>query len=1152
MKLPEVIDMARTLGRTLGGLTSLGIRDRSVYDDVLRHTLVASPEIYGTWTVWEPGALGEDRQFRNRPGHDSTGRFIPFWFDGGGSVNVEPNTNYDRPGIGDYYLVPRQTRSERTIRKAPYVDCSGRHHYFTCHIVPIIRDGCFLGVAGIDVLPEKVDQVPGGSSHTLTIREMEVLKWLTDGKTNSEIALILGISPHTAMKPRQVLPFPLKATGILIGFFLFVFAWSGLSKRYAADGKAVLFPSPVAVWGSAMDYLGRGPATEERVREARAEATSPEARDAAESEVRAEAREDLAVLGLDLKVSFRRVLIAFLLAAAIGVPLGLFIGAYHWFESILQPITEFVRYVPVPALVPLLIVIFGIDEAPKIMLIFIGTVFQIILMTSDEVRRVPMDLLHLCYTLGGNAREAVFKVMLPASLPGIFDALRLCNGWAWTWLIVAELVAANEGMGYRIINLEISNITKVYSGRHGTTEALRPTSFSVHPGDFVSLVGPSGCGKSTTLYMVAGLEPTSGGIITLNGNRITGPGRDRGMVFQGYSLMPWLTVEQNVKFSQQLKANIDYGESFAEVLSHQAYADQLIDIVGLGDFRNSLPRELSGGMKQRVAIARALANKPEILLMDEPFGALDAQTREEMQELMLLLSVHERTTVLFVTHDVEEALYLSSRVLVYSARPGCIIEELELPFERDRAALALALVNPLQAAEPYRVGYNNWIGFISFFLAQENGAFEKAGLEVEGKSFSAPGEGLIPLLSGSLDAHLTTLDSVVLKAANAPGKISVVGLVDTSSGADALVAKKSIGSLADLKGARIGVTVGECNDILLGKALAEAGLDRGDVKITNLDPDAAGAALKAGSVDAAVTWEPWISQLSGDSGANVLFSTRDTPNLLLDCVAVPANDKRAEETKKFIAVLDETTKFVKAHPEEAAKLVSKAMEVPADEIVDMLTKLKLYDGAEAKAQMEETRDFCAPGGYSDQCAGIDWVTPIIPRARQLLSAARDNGIFIAHTREGYAPDLSDLHPERLARSAAAGAAYGTTGPMGRLMIRGEYGQDIIDELKPEPGEPVFDKASYGAFYKTNLEDTLREAGIKRIAIAGVTADVCVHTTLREATDRGFDCYYVKDCISTMDPTVRHACELMIEQEGGIWGQLCDADEMIAQWSSKAS
>jgi len=187
------------------------------------------------------------------------------------------------------------------------------------------------------------------------------------------------------------------------------------------------------------------------------------------------------------------------------------------------------------------------------------------------------------------------------------------------------------------------------------------------------------------LYITAGLESADSGTVELNGRRVTGPDRSRGMVFQGYTLMPWLTVEQNVKFAHRLDANIDYEVPIAETLTHQAYADKLIDIVGLSDFRRRLPRELSGGMKQRVAIARALANKPEILLMDEPFGALDAQTREEMQELMLLLSIHERTTVLFVTHDVEEALYLSSRVLVFSSRPGRIVDEIQIPFGSNRS-----------------------------------------------------------------------------------------------------------------------------------------------------------------------------------------------------------------------------------------------------------------------------------------------------------------------------------------------------------------------------------------------------------------------------------------------------------------------------------
>ncbi len=195
------------------------------------------------------------------------------------------------------------------------------------------------------------------------------------------------------------------------------------------------------------------------------------------------------------------------------------------------------------------------------------------------------------------------------------------------------------------------------------------------------------------------------------------------------------------------------------------------------------------------------------------------------------------------------------------------------------------------------------------------------------------------------------------------------------------------------------------------------------------------------------------------------------------------------------------------------------------------------------------RDFCAPGGYSDQCGGLDWVLPILPNAERLLQGARGAGVTVVHTREGYAPDLSDLWPERRARSAAAGGEYGTMGPMGRLMIRGEYGQDIIDELAPIPDEHVMDKSTYGAFAKSDLEARLKSAGVKNLAIAGVTADVCVHTTLREATDRGFDCYYVRDAISTFDPEIRRACERMVEQEGNIWGHVVTTDDMIALWNS---
>jgi NitT/TauT family transport system ATP-binding protein len=223
------------------------------------------------------------------------------------------------------------------------------------------------------------------------------------------------------------------------------------------------------------------------------------------------------------------------------------------------------------------------------------------------------------------------------------------------------------------MKLEVRQVAKTYAAQRGAVPALLPTSFSLEDGEFVTLLGPSGCGKSTTLSLIAGLEEASEGDIFLDGVPVTGPGRDRGMVFQGYTLYPWLTVAENARFSLGLKANRGRDDGAER-------AGSLLSLMGLGDLQGAYPRELSGGMKQRVAIVRALTARPKVLLMDEPFGALDAQTREEMQELMLLLHAHERTTVLFVTHDVEEALYLSSRVLVFSARPGRIIRELQVPF----------------------------------------------------------------------------------------------------------------------------------------------------------------------------------------------------------------------------------------------------------------------------------------------------------------------------------------------------------------------------------------------------------------------------------------------------------------------------------------
>ena len=200
MQLTQLIAKTRTLGRTLSGMAELGVSSRETYDEVLRQTLRSTPDAYGTWTVWEPGALdGRDQKFRNKPGHDSSGRYVPFWFKDGTQIALEPNTNYERPGIGNYYLIPRQTGGERTVLLSPYLHLSGHKHFLTCHIVPLILRDRFVGVAGIDALPESVEGVRRPSENIrLSAREHEVLQWIAAGKTNAEIAVILGISPHTA------------------------------------------------------------------------------------------------------------------------------------------------------------------------------------------------------------------------------------------------------------------------------------------------------------------------------------------------------------------------------------------------------------------------------------------------------------------------------------------------------------------------------------------------------------------------------------------------------------------------------------------------------------------------------------------------------------------------------------------------------------------------------------------------------------------------------------------------------------------------------------------------------------------------------------------------------------------------------------------
>jgi NitT/TauT family transport system ATP-binding protein len=229
----------------------------------------------------------------------------------------------------------------------------------------------------------------------------------------------------------------------------------------------------------------------------------------------------------------------------------------------------------------------------------------------------------------------------------------------------------------RPIKLEVKGLEKSFQTADRQVTALKDISFSVHQREFISVIGPSGCGKSTLIRILAGLDFPTNGEALLEGRHVEGPGPDRGMVFQGYTLFPWLTVKRNVMFGLEVAGNPE--------TSIESEAREWIALVGLSRFENAYPAQLSGGMKQRVAIARALANRPQILFMDEPFGALDAQTRAQMQSHLLEIWKNVDVTIMFVTHDLDEAIYLSDRILVLKANPGEIQEFIEVPVPRPRS-----------------------------------------------------------------------------------------------------------------------------------------------------------------------------------------------------------------------------------------------------------------------------------------------------------------------------------------------------------------------------------------------------------------------------------------------------------------------------------
>jgi NitT/TauT family transport system ATP-binding protein len=243
------------------------------------------------------------------------------------------------------------------------------------------------------------------------------------------------------------------------------------------------------------------------------------------------------------------------------------------------------------------------------------------------------------------------------------------------------------------VTLIIENLVKKFPKENTELTAIENFNLVVKDEEFVCILGPSGCGKTTILRIIAGLETKTSGSVRLDDREITGPGQDRGMVFQEFALFPWRTVQKNVEFGLEIKK--------VPKEERTRIANDFITLVGLKGFENSYPYQLSGGMKQRVGIARALANNPDVLLMDEPFGALDAQTRNLMQKELLRIRLQTKKTVVFITHSVDEACFLADRIVVLTGRPGSVKEifTIDAPQPRDRASVEFASLRKKILAE---------------------------------------------------------------------------------------------------------------------------------------------------------------------------------------------------------------------------------------------------------------------------------------------------------------------------------------------------------------------------------------------------------------------------------------------------------------------
>ena len=503
--------------------------------------------------------------------------------------------------------------------------------------------------------------------------------------------------------------------------------------------------------------------------------------------------------------------------------------------------------------------------------------------------------------------------------------------------------------------LKVNNLSKNF----GSTNAIEDVSLDINEGEFIVFVGPSGCGKTTLLRLIAGLEKPTKGSVFFDNIEIKSPSPERGVVFQDFALFPWLTIFENIAFGLRIKKLSE--EVIIQIV--QRY----LKLIGLNQFKNKYPHVLSGGMQQRVAIARTLANNPKILLLDEPFGSLDVQTRSQMQEFLAKLWDEEKKTTIMVTHDIDEAIYLADRVVILSTKPGTIKEIINVNLPRPRRpeirfsdeylklkkhidyiirseSIKASLENNQSAEENIlKFGVNIWPGIAPFYYAKDIGLLSQGKKDIELISLEKDDNRIKKYQENKIDILTLTLDTAILLA-DKIDDLRVLMVYNRSFGGDALVVNSSIKSIQDLKNKKIGLEKGWVSHFFLLFLLDKFGLSSEDVEIVDFKGSDIGGGIISGKIDAGVLWEPWLSKTKELTNVRTLATTKDFP-VVYDVLVVKNSvyQKRKQEFDDLTHIWQHALKMFSEQKSEAIKIVATYFGISETELSEQLDGLQFLN-----------------------------------------------------------------------------------------------------------------------------------------------------------------------------------------------------------------